>query len=117
LFLAASESRLVKDLMLLQSFAELECQIQSGKIRIRVLEQFDHAQTLPVMLEATVVAHALSQNFFAGMSERSVAEIVRQCDRFGEIFIERERAGDRPTDRRDFDGMRQPRPQMIPGAV
>jgi len=50
-----------------------------------------------------VVAHALGQNFFAGMSERRVSEIVRQRNRFRQIFVERERARNRPTDRRDFD--------------
>jgi len=37
------------------------------------------------------------------MAERRVSEIVRQRNRLGKIFVERESARDRPTDRRDFD--------------
>jgi len=50
-----------------------------------------------------VVAHALGQNLFAGMAKRRVPKIVRQRDRFREIFVERKRARDRPADRGDFD--------------
>src|SRR3954454_2484795 len=47
------------------------------------------------------------------MPERRMTEIVRERNRFGEVFIKRKRARDRATDRRDLDRMRQPRPQMI----
>ena len=75
--------------MLLQTFAHFEGQVQPRKIRIGVLEQLDHAQALPVMIEAAVIAHAFGQNFFAGMPEGRMAEIVRQRDRFGQIFVQR----------------------------
>ena len=104
-------------LVLPQTFAHFEGQIQSRKIGISVLKQLNHAQTLPVMLEAAVIAHAFGKYFFARMSERRMAEIVRQRDRFGEIFIERKSARDCPADRRDLNRMRKPRPQMIAGAV
>ena len=89
-------------LVLLQTFADFERQIQSGKIRIRVFEQLDDAQTLAVVLEAAVLAHALGENFFAGMSEWSVAEIVRKRDRLRQVFVERESARDGAADRSDF---------------
>ena len=89
--------------MLLQTFADFESQIESRKIRIRVFEQLDYTQALPVMLESAVITHALGQYFFAGMSKRRVAKIMRERNRFREIFVKRERSSDRATDRRDFN--------------
>ena len=44
-------------------------------------------------------------------------EIVRERDRFREIFVQSQSARDRATDRRDFDRMRQARAQMIARAI
>src|SRR5688500_3650133 len=51
------------------------------------------------------------------MAERRVAEVMRQGDRLREILIQGERAGDRATDRGDFDGVRESRQQMIAGTI
>ena len=104
-------------LVLLQAFANFEGQIQSGKIGIGVFQQFDHPQTLPVVLETAVIAHAFGQDFFAGMPEGRVAEIVGQGDRFRQIFIEGKGPGDGPANGGNFNRMGQPRSQVIAGAV
>ena len=104
-------------LVFLQAFPHFESQIQSGKFRIRVLEQFNNAQTLAVVLEATVFAHAFRQHFFAGMSERRVAEIMRQSDGLGQILVQAQGPRDGATDRGDLDRVSQSRAQMVPGAV
>ena len=103
--------------MLLERFANFESQIQSRKIGIRILEQLDHPQALPIMLESAVLSHALGQHFFTGMSKRRVSEIVRERDRFRQIFIQGQRPRDRSANRSDFNRMGQPRPQVITGAV
>ena len=74
--------------MFLQAFADFERQVQPGKSGIRVFQQLDHTQTLPVMVEATMFAHAFRQHLFARMSERRMAEIVRKRDGFGQIFVQ-----------------------------
>ena len=44
-------------------------------------------------------------------------EVVRERDGFGQVFIQPERAGDRAADRGDLDGVREPRAQVVAGAV
>ena len=39
------------------------------------------------MLEPAVPLHALGQHLLAGMTERRMAEIVRERDRFRQVFI------------------------------
>src|SRR3954471_4597657 len=69
------------------------------------------------MLKAAVALHALRQHFFARMAKWRVPEIVGECNCFRQIFIQRKRPCDGAADRRDFDGMGQPRPKMIAGAI
>src|ERR1044071_1853430 len=71
-----------------QTLAHFKCQVQTWKTRIRVFEELDYSHTLAVVIEAAMVAHAFSQHLFARMSERRVSQIVREGDRFGEIFIQ-----------------------------
>jgi hypothetical protein len=49
----------------------------------------------------------------AAVTERRVAEVVGEAQRFGQIFVEPERARDRPADLCDFEAVRQPNPEMI----
>jgi hypothetical protein len=46
-----------------------------------------------------------------------MAEVVGERDRFRQIFIQGQRSRDRPADGRNFDRVRQARPQMVAGAV
>ena len=71
-----------------QAFAHFECQVQTGKIRIRRLEQLHHAHALLVMIEPALIAHTFGQHFLAGMSERCVPQVVGECDGFREIFVQ-----------------------------
>ena len=73
--------------MLLQAFADFERQIQTREIRIRRFQQLDHAQALPVMVEATVFSHAFREHLFAGMPERRMPEIMRERNRLGQILV------------------------------
>src|SRR6476646_8955923 len=69
------------------------------------------------MLEAAVFAHAFGEHLFAGMPERRMPEVVRQRDGFGQVFIKAQGPRDGAANRRDFDGVGEPRAQMIAGAV
>ena len=71
-----------------QALAHFECQVQTRKIRIGIFKELDHSHALTVVIEAAVVAHAFSQHLFARMSKGRVSQIVRERDRFREIFIQ-----------------------------
>ena len=47
------------------------------------------------------------------MSERRMAEIVGERQRFGEVLVEAERARERAGDLRDFERVGEPRAVMI----
>src|SRR5262249_59111959 len=47
------------------------------------------------------------------MSKRRVAQIVRKRNRFRQILVQAQRAGDSTTDRRNLDGMRQASAQVV----
>src|SRR5438034_8618368 len=108
---------LVKTLMFLQTLAHFERQIETRKIRVSILQQLDHSQTLAVVVEPAMTAHAFGQHLLAGVAKRRMSQVVRKGDGFREIFIQAQGASDRPTDRRDFNGMRQARAQMVTGPV
>src|SRR5215471_12805501 len=69
------------------------------------------------MLEAAVFAHAFGQHLFAGMPERRMPEVVRKRNGFGQVFIKAQGPRDGAANRCDFDGVGEPRAQMIAGAV
>src|SRR5437867_3331483 len=51
------------------------------------------------------------------MPEGRMAQVMRQSDSFREILIQAQRAADVPRDGCDLNRVRQPRPQMVAGAV
>ena len=79
-----------------------------GKRRVTLFELIDDAQRLQIVLEAAVRPHACVQRVLPGMTERRVAQIVREADRFGERFVQLQCSRDRACDLRHFDRMRQP---------
>src|ERR1019366_8962593 len=79
----AERARLGYRAVLQDPLAALERQVQAREQRIAVLELIDGAQRLQVVFEAAVLAHAFIQRVLAGMTERRMAEIVRQRDRLG----------------------------------
>src|SRR6266571_3650683 len=78
---------------------------------IEILEHFDHANRLPIVIEATL--YKLVQRRFARVSECRVAEVVAEADGFGEDFVEEERLRDRARDLRHFQNVREPRAEVI----
>ena len=65
------------------------------------------------MLEAAVIAHAFVQRVLPGMTERRMAEIVRERNGFDEIFVHAQIARDRTRDLRDFETVREARAEQI----
>ena len=67
----------------------------------------DDTERLFVVPEA--VGQKLRQCLFASVAERCMSEVVAECDRFGEVLVQCERAGDRAGDLLDLDGVRHAR--------
>ncbi len=65
------------------------------------------------MIEAAERREAGIERALAGMAEWRVAEIVSERQRLGEVFVEREPAGERARDLRHFKCMGQPGPVMV----
>jgi hypothetical protein len=94
--------------MLDDPFANLERQIQAGKIQISLFELLDDAQRMKIVIEVvSVFAHADVQLLFAAMPEWRVAHIVDERKRLRKVFVEPKRPRNSARDLRDFDGMRQ----------
>lgn len=55
----------------------------------------------------SMLEHGCVQRFLAGMTERRVSEIMHQRKRFGEIYIQRQRTGNRASNLSDLNGVSQ----------
>ena len=91
----AEFSCIARRAVLQDALAGLEHQVQPRELGVLRFEFVDDTQRLQVVLEAAVITHAGVQRVLTGMTERRVAEVVRQADRFGQRFAETEGACDR----------------------
>ncbi len=94
--------------MLDQAFQRLPGQIEPVEGGIAALQFGDDAQGLRVVIEAAEAAQAIVERPFTGVAERRMAEIVRQCQRLGEVLVEPKRARQRAGDLRHFQRMSEP---------
>ena len=85
---SAQQQRVFTRAMFEDAFARFKGKIQAVKPAIVLLKLIDHAQTLQVMFKAAVRLHADVKCILPGMAERRVAEIVRERDGLGEVFVE-----------------------------
>ncbi len=107
----------IEYIVLHQAFPRLPRQVQTGEVGVFLFKFLDDAQAVAIVLEATVVFHQATQNRLSFVAKRRMAEIMREGDGFGEVFVQPERAGDAARDARDFHGVRQARAQVVAGAV
>jgi len=63
-----------------------------SSVRFSPREQVDDPQALTVVIEAAVTTHAIRQHPLARVTERGVAEVVRERDRLREVLVEPQRA-------------------------
>jgi hypothetical protein len=68
---------------------------------------------MSVVIEAARMRHRFLKRILAGMAERGMADIVGEAERLGEVFVETQSAGDRPTDLSDFETVSQPDAEMV----
>src|SRR5271155_3310836 len=96
------------------AFAHLESQVESAESCIAQLEIFDDAQRMQVVVkEKSVLAHGGVESFFAGVTERWMADIVHQCQRFDQLDVKAKLSCDGAGNLRDLDGVRQAIAKMI----
>src|SRR5271169_404923 len=85
------------------AFADLEGQVQAAEGGVALLEIFDDAESVQVMVEEeAMLAHGGVECFFASVPEGRVADVVDQGESFGEIDVDTERSGDGAGDLGDF---------------
>jgi hypothetical protein len=100
-----------------QPLAHLPRQVQAGEAWIPLFEFLDDAQALAIVLEPAEILHQPVEHRLALVAERGVAEIVRQRNGFGEVLIQPQRTGDIARNPGNFHGVRQPRAEVVAGAV
>ena len=108
---------LVKLRVLLQSLAHFMAEIEAGEFRVARLDHVHDAQALCIVIESAVPAHQFIERLLPRVAERRMPEVVRERDGLGEVFIQRERAGDGARDVGDLESVRESRAQMIAGAI
>ena len=99
--------------MLCQPLERLPREIETVERQVLAFECGDEADRLRVVVEAAGGAHRDIERPFAGMSERWMPEVVSKRNCLGQIFIEAELPGDRPSDLRDLQRVGQPSAVMV----
>ena len=88
--------------------AHLPGQVQTPAV---VLDHLDHPQALLVVAETPrqpVPSQDRVQGLLAGVAEGSVAEVVAERDRLGQVLVQAQRPGDAAGDARHLERVRQP---------
>src|SRR6266478_407811 len=69
---------------------------------------------MQVVIEAFAKApHQAVQFLFPGVPEGRMANVVSQCERFGQVFVDPDHAGDSPRNLRNFDGVSEAVAEVI----
>jgi len=102
-----------RPVMLGGAFEGLPGQVEPVELGIAPFKPGQYAQRVIVVREATIGRHLGIKRLFTGMTERGVAEIVRQCQCLGQILVEPERAGNRAGNLRHFEAVGQARAIVI----
>jgi len=85
--------------MLDDAFADLEGEIEARKGKIAMLEVFDDAEGMEVVIEAAAVrAHEFIKFAFAGVTEGWMANVMDQGQGFDEIGVQAKGSSDRAGD-------------------
>ena len=100
-----------------ETFADFPGDVQAGETRILLLDEIDNAQALAVVFEAAVFLHQFVERGLAFVAERGMAEIVREGNGLGQVFVDGESAGNVARDASDFHRVRKTRAEVVAGAV
>ena len=112
-FVFRIDGHVVAHRVLPDGLAGFERQVQTRKLRIPALQDRHDAQALDVVLEPSVILHALVKRVLPGVPERRVPQVVAQCQNLAEVLVEAEHPGDRAGDLRRLHAVRQARAVVI----
>ena len=93
--------------VLQNAFAGFKAQVQAVESRVALFQFIDHAQTLQVVLETTVLAHAGIQGILPRVAKRGVTQVVRQRNGFGQVFVQAQAARDAAAQLRHLQAVRE----------
>src|SRR6267378_5366325 len=100
--------------MLDDALTHLKRKIQTRKIQIALLELFDNAQRVQVVIErAAVGTHEGVQLSLSGVTKRRMADVVHQRESLGKLGVEAQRGGNRAGNLRHFQRVRQAIPEVV----
>ena len=99
--------------MLGQPFEQVPRQIETVMAGIGAFDPHYRAQRLRIMIKAAMPLHRFAQSIFARMSKRRVPQVMRQTQRFGQVFVQTKASRDDPPDLRDLQAMCHPRSIMV----
>src|SRR5262249_37198904 len=74
--------------MLDETLERFPSEVESVETRIFPLEFGHYAQRLGVVVETALAMHGAMQCPLAGMAERRMAKVVRECKRLGKILVD-----------------------------
>lgn len=64
---------------------------------MRIAKLINNTQALQVVLEATVIAHTVIKRLLSRVTKRGMPKIVRQGNRFYDVFVETKRPTNTPV--------------------
>src|ERR1700733_2241784 len=100
------------------ALANAKREIESAMRGIPLLEVLDDSQGMKIVVEAAAVtAQAAVESALSRVAKGWMADIVNQCERFGKILVEAERAGGSACYLCDLNGMGQAASEMVRGAA
>jgi hypothetical protein len=96
-----------------QAFQRFPSQVQAVPARIRGFKSGQCPDRLGIVIEAPEFSQGFLQSIFPGMAERRMPDIMRETERFGQIFVEAESPRDRPANLCDLEAVGQPDAIMV----
>src|SRR5260370_30676061 len=100
--------------MLDDALAHLKRKIQTRKIQIALLELFDNAQRVQVVIERTAEGmHERVQLPLSRVTKRRMADVVHQRESLGKLGVEAQGGGHRPGNLRHFQREQQTVPKVV----
>ncbi len=88
--------------MLDHALARFVGQVEPAVVFVAVFQLGDDAVALRVVIKAAVALHHGVEGVFAGVTKGRMAQVVRQADGFGEIFVGAQPAGQRAAQLGNF---------------
>ncbi len=86
--------------------------------RVTLLKVLDNSQRVDVMVEAAAMTlEAAVQRTLAGMPKRRMADVVNQCKRLRQIFVQTKRSGGPTCDLCDFNRVGQAAAKVVGGTT